>query len=76
MLAKIVVPGTTEAVEPGRDGELCIHGPAVMQGYLEQPEETAAALRLHADGKLWLHTGDIVPMDGTASSISSSGRSG
>jgi long-chain acyl-CoA synthetase len=64
MLAKIVVPGTTDGVEPGQDGELCIHGPAVMQGYLDQPAETAAALRRHPDGKTWLHTGDLCSMDG------------
>jgi len=63
MLAKVVAPGTTDEVEPGREGELCIHGPAVMQGYLDQPAETAAALRLHPDGRLWLHTGDLCSMD-------------
>jgi long-chain acyl-CoA synthetase len=63
MLAKVVVPGSTHEVEPGRDGELCIHGPAVMQGYLDQPGETASALRRHADGRLWLHTGDLCSMD-------------
>lgn len=39
-------------------GELLIKGPQVMQGYLNKPEETAAALR---DG--WLYTGDIATMD-------------
>ncbi len=63
MLAKVVAPGTTEEVEPGREGELCVHGPTVMQGYLDQPAETAAVLRLHPDGRLWLHTGDLCTMD-------------
>jgi long-chain acyl-CoA synthetase len=35
----------------------------VMLGYLDQPEETAAVLKPHADGRLWLHTGDIGTMD-------------
>ncbi len=38
-------------------------GPAVMLGYLEQPEETAEVLKKHADGRTWLHTGDIFIMD-------------
>ena len=51
MMAKIVKEGTTEEVEIGEDGELCIHGPAVMLGYLENPEETAKTLKQHEDGK-------------------------
>ena len=43
---------------PGQSGELVIRGPQVMQGYWNQPEETAATL---VDG--WLHTGDIATMD-------------
>ena len=34
-----------------------------MLGYLDQPEETAKALQKHADGRIWLHTGDIFIMD-------------
>jgi long-chain acyl-CoA synthetase len=63
MLAKIVKEGTTEEAPVGEDGELCIHGPPVMLGYLGEPEETAQTLVKHADGKIWLHTGDIVSMD-------------
>ena len=63
MLAKIVKLGTTEEAPVGGEGEICIHGPAVMLGYLDQPEETANTLRTHADGRIWLHTGDIGTMD-------------
>jgi long-chain acyl-CoA synthetase len=63
MLAKIVKLGTTEEVPCSEEGEICISGPAVMMGYLDQPEETADTLRKHPDGKIWLHTGDIGTMD-------------
>jgi len=63
MLAKIVKLGTTEEVPCGKEGEICVSGPAVMMGYLDQPEETADTLRKHPDGKIWLHTGDIGTMD-------------
>jgi long-chain acyl-CoA synthetase len=63
MLAKIVRLDTIEEVPLGEEGEICISGPAVMMGYLDQPEETAATLKKHGDGRIWLHTGDIGTMD-------------
>jgi long-chain acyl-CoA synthetase len=63
MAAKIVRSGTTETVPAGEEGEICLNGPAVMMGYLDQPEETAKALQQHPDEKTWLHTGDIGTMD-------------
>ncbi|MDQ5987755.1 MAG: Long-chain-fatty-acid--CoA ligase [Syntrophus sp. SKADARSKE-3] len=63
MLAKVVAIGTTEEVPIGQEGELCVSGPAVMLGYLEAPEETAAVIKKHEDGLIWLHTGDIFSMD-------------
>ena len=43
---------------PGEVGELAIQGPQVMQGYWQNPQETAAVLR---DG--WLYTGDLARRD-------------
>jgi long-chain acyl-CoA synthetase len=63
MLAKICRPGTPEEVPPGCEGEICIAGPTVMLGYLDDPESTREALRQHADGRVWLHTGDLGRMD-------------
>jgi long-chain acyl-CoA synthetase len=61
--AKIVDYETEEKeVGPGESGVLCIHGPQVMKGYWHMPTETANTLRQHADGKVWLHTGDIAEM--------------
>jgi long-chain acyl-CoA synthetase len=63
MLAKIVTLGTTDEAPLGEEGEICISGPAVMMGYLDHPQETADTLKKHADGRIWLHTGDIGTMD-------------
>ncbi|MBA4421736.1 MAG: long-chain fatty acid--CoA ligase [Syntrophus sp. (in: bacteria)] len=52
-----VESGTNE-VEPGEPGEIVMKGPLIMQGYWNNPTETAGQLR---DG--WLHTGDIAQAD-------------
>jgi len=60
---KIVKIGTFDKAKTMEDGEICISGPTVMKGYLNNPEETAKTLVKHDDGITWLHTGDIGCMD-------------
>ena len=60
---KIVKIGTHERADVNEDGEICISGPTVMMGYVNNEKETMQTLRVHDDGKLWLHTGDIGCMD-------------
>ena len=47
-----------EDVPDGQPGEIIMKGPLVMQGYWNNPEETASQL---TEG--WLHTGDIAVRD-------------
>lgn len=56
---KIVKPGTNEELTYGQDGEICFSGPSVMKAYLNNPEETAKSLRVHDDGNVWFHSGDM-----------------
>jgi amino acid adenylation domain-containing protein len=49
-------------VPPGDEGELCISGPGVMQGYWNLPELNARVF-LDADGARWYRTGDVVARD-------------
>jgi acyl-[acyl-carrier-protein]-phospholipid O-acyltransferase/long-chain-fatty-acid--[acyl-carrier-protein] ligase len=56
--AKIVDPESFAPLPTGESGMLLIKGPNVMQGYLHQPEKTAAVIR---DG--WYVTGDIAQID-------------
>ena len=58
-----VKPNTIEEVEIGEEGEICISGPTIMEGYLNNEEENKTTLQLHNDGKIWLHTGDLGKVD-------------
>ena len=56
---KIIKNDTFDELPVGEEGEICISGPLVMMGYLGDEAETAQVMRLHDDGKIWLHTGDL-----------------
>lgn len=59
-LMGVVVDADGEPVEPGTEGELCIAGPNVMQGYWSLPALTAGCFLERHDGERWYKTGDIV----------------
>jgi long-chain acyl-CoA synthetase len=58
-IIKICDPETNNELAYGQVGEICVNAPTVMMGYLNEPEETADALRTHDDGITYLHTGDL-----------------
>ena len=60
---KICTPSSQDEVSYGTVGEICISGPSIMLGYMDNPKETIQALQLHPDGRIWLHTGDLGTMD-------------
>ena len=64
----ILIPGietkildlvTGEEVQKGQRGELYVRTPAVMSGYLNNPEADKKFFVTDADGKVWAKTGDI-----------------
>ncbi len=56
---RIVDVVTGEDAPAGQPGELCIRGPQVMKGYLNNPQATARTI--DRDG--WLHTGDVARIE-------------
>src|SRR5438876_10749120 len=54
-----IVDDDGNELAPMKPGEVVIRGYNVMQGYFDEPAETAATI----DGDGWLHSGDIGIMD-------------
>lgn len=52
-------PETGMEVKYGELGEICIFTPTRMLEYYNHPIETDHVLRKHADGNVWIHSGDI-----------------
>lgn len=62
-IVEIVEPNTGIKVKTGEIGEICLCGPSIMKGYLDNPKATSDILHLHDDGKTFIHTGDLGYMD-------------
>lgn len=60
---KICKPGTQDELPYGEEGEICLTGPSMMLGYIGHEEENRQTMQTHADGHVWLHTGDLGRMD-------------
>ena len=58
-IIKIFDPGTDVLLGSDKIGEICVTGPSLMLGYINQDKETENVLKTHYDGKVWLHTGDL-----------------
>jgi long-chain acyl-CoA synthetase len=59
---RIVDPEGGARLPAGEVGEVLIKAPQLMACYWDDPEETAATVRTHDDGR-WLHTGDLGYLD-------------
>ncbi|GKA46360.1 4-coumarate--CoA ligase 2 [Tanacetum coccineum] len=56
---KVIDPDTHSSLGYNQPGEICIRGPQIMKGYLNDAKSTAATI----DEEGWLHTGDIGYVD-------------
>lgn len=62
-IISIFDPKTCEELRYFEEGEICVSGPSIMVEYLNNPTKTNKTIRMHSDGRIWLHSGDIGYMD-------------
>jgi len=61
---RLLVIGPDDAIlPPGELGEVVAHGPMMMTGYFNKPEETRAVLWYDEDGRSFIRSGDIGRLD-------------
>jgi acyl-coenzyme A synthetase/AMP-(fatty) acid ligase len=63
-LQGLVVDERDREVARGAEGELCIRGAGVTQGYWNLPENNQRAFLQRPDGSRWYRTGDLVVEEG------------
>lgn len=56
-------PETNEEKGYNEQGEICMRGRNMMLGYYNNESETNYIMRKHADGNVWIHSGDIGHID-------------
>lgn len=56
---KIIDPENGQERKYGEEGEICFCASNIMVGYFKNPKETDNIIKVHADGKKWIHTGDL-----------------
>lgn len=56
-------PNTDEELKYYEEGEICVNGPTIMHGYLNNEKKTNNTIKIHSDGQKWLHSGDIGYID-------------
>lgn len=59
MICKIVDTETGKELPINSIGEVCFSGPTIMLGYYNRPDATDEVIKIHDDGRKWLHTGDL-----------------
>lgn len=59
----IFKPGTDIELPYNTEGEICMTSPTVMKEYLNNKKETDHVLKVHSDGKTWVHSEDLGYMD-------------
>lgn len=55
--------GTDEELKYGEEGEICVTGPTVMLGYLNNDSEEKEVIKVHSDGTKWIHSKDAGYID-------------
>jgi len=70
-LIKLVDGGKYSTSSNPPQGEICISGANVTQGYYKSPEKTDEVFKVDDEGRRWFHTGDVGEWnpDGTMSII-------
>ena len=55
--------GTDEELKYGEEGEICVTGPTIMLGYLNNDSEESEVIKVHSNGTKWIHSKDAGYID-------------